>query len=432
MEHQQPHNTLFELTRPAAFHSSNQETRHAFQPAHSIHIALFTGGVDKPYAVGLATSLADNNVLLDVIGSDELECPELTDSANVAFLNYRGHQGPDTFRAKTKRLLRYYYRIFRYIATSDATIFHILWHTRKLLYFDRTLLLLYIKLCGKQIAFTAHNVNAARRDGTDSLLNRLTLQFQYAFMDQIFVHTDRMKAELISDFHVRESKITIIPYPVNQVIPDSTLTPSQARERLGIAATDKVLLFFGRLCPYKGVETLITAFQTLCQRDPAYKLLIAGSPSEEDLAYVDTIRQSLDQMNERVIAALRFIPDEQVELYFKSADVLVLPYKDIFQSGILFLAYTFGLPVIASDVGSFRTSVIEGETGYIFTPGDPADLTRILDTYFHSSIFHHLDHTRKAIQNYVQLHHSSSRAAHLTRTAYLKLLEAHSSALTSN
>ena len=64
-----------------------------------------------------------------------------------------------------------------------------------------------------------------------------------------------------------------------------------------------------------------------------------------------------------MILRIQFIPDEEMELYFKAADVLVLPYKEIFQSGVLFLAYSFGLPVIATDVGSFREDIVEGQDG---------------------------------------------------------------------
>ena len=69
-----------------------------------------------------------------------------------------------------------------------------------------------------------------------------------------------------------------------------------------------------------------------------------------------------------------FIPDEDVEIYLKAADVCVLPYTEVFQSGVLFLAYRFGLPVVATDVGSLRDDVIEGRTGFISRRQDPADL----------------------------------------------------------
>ena len=77
-----------------------------------------------------------------------------------------------------------------------------------------------------------------------------------------------------------------------------------------------------------------------------------------------------------------YIPDEETELYFKAADVLVLPYRHIYQSGVLFLGYSFGLPVLAADVGTLKDEIIEGKTGFVFRPEDPVDLASAIERYF--------------------------------------------------
>src|SRR5207244_129449 len=97
------------------------------------------------------------------------------------------------------------------------------------------------------------------------------------------------------------------------------------------------------------------------------------------------------QVEKRITQDIRFIPDEETEVYFKGADVLVLPYTQVFQSGVLFLAYSFGLPVIASNVGSFRDDIIEGETGYVCRQGSATDLANAIKVYFGSSLFRNLD-----------------------------------------
>ena len=96
----------------------------------------------------------------------------------------------------------YYARLIRYAATAKPRIFHILWNN-KFESFDRTLLMLYYKVLGKKIVLTVHNVNAGRRDSKDTRLNRLTLRIQYRLADHIFVHTEKMKRELIEEFGVR-------------------------------------------------------------------------------------------------------------------------------------------------------------------------------------------------------------------------------------
>ena len=124
----------------------------------------------------------------------------------------------------------------------------------------------------------------------------------------------------------------------------------------------------------------------------------------------------------QIIAKIQFIPDEEIELYLKAADVLVLPYKEIFQSGVLFLAYSFGLPVVATDVGSFRAEIVEGSTGFLCQPGDSAELAKAIEMYFGSDLFKNLDTRRQDIKDYADAHHSWNSVADLTRNAYVEML----------
>lgn len=100
---------------------------------------------------------------------------------------------------------------------------------------------------------------------------------------------------------------------------------------------------------------------------------------------------------------------------------MVLPYNEVFQSGVLFLAYSFGLPVIATDVGSFREEIVEGQTGFMCRPGDPTDLARAIETYFRSGLYGHMGNTGSAIKDHADTHHSWAAAAELTQNAYAEL-----------
>jgi D-inositol-3-phosphate glycosyltransferase len=385
-----------------------------------IEIALLTGCQDRPYAFGLSMALIAKGVRVDEIGSDGEDSPELHVTPNLRFLNFRGRQDQcEKFAPKLKKILLYYARLLRYAARSKPATFHILWNN-KFEYFDRTLLMLYYRLCGKKIAFTAHNVNQAKRDAKDSFLNRLTLRIQYRLTDHIFVHTQKMKNELCDDFAVPEKAVTVIRHPINNAFPDTALTPSEAKHQLGVKDEEKTILFFGRIRPYKGIEHLLTAFQQLLKTHADYRLIIAGEPKKGSEAYLDEIREiaSRDFKPGEIILKFQFIPDQEMELYLKAGDVLVLPYKDIFQSGVLFLAYSFGLPVVATDVGSFREEIVEGKTGFICKPGDPADLAKTLETYFLSDIYANLRTRRKDIKDYANTVHSWDAVAELTRNAY--------------
>src|SRR5438034_502215 len=155
------------------------------------NVALLTGGDDKNYAIGLTLGLVSLGIGVDYIGSDRVDGPELHHAPGINFLNLRGDQREDvSLQKKALRILIYYVRLLRYAATARPRIFHILWNNKFEL-FDRTLLMVYYKLLGKKILFTAHNVNAGKRDGNDTWLNRLSLRIQYRFVDHIFVHTKK-------------------------------------------------------------------------------------------------------------------------------------------------------------------------------------------------------------------------------------------------
>ena len=406
------------------------QERAIFNSPLRIEIGLLTGCQDRPYASGLAMALISKGVSLDIIGSDEIDSPELHTTPNVRFLNFRGSQRNDAnFPEKLSKLLVYYVRLIRYAARSKPKTLHILWNN-KFEFFDRTILMLYYKMLGKKIVLTAHNVNQARRDSKDSWLNRTTLKIQYRLCDHIFVHTQKMKDELCQDFDVPENAVTVIRHPVNDAFPDTELTPIEAKRSLGLRVDEKAILFFGRIRPYKGIEYLLDAFRILSADGRAnYRLIVAGEPKKGSEEYLHEIRQSIkkDFNQGQVILRIQFIPDEEMELYLKGADVLVLPYREIFQSGVLFLAYSFGLPVVATDVGSFREEIVEGSTGFLCKPGDPAELAKAIETYFASDLFKNLKVRRQEIKDYANANHSWHAVAELTRNAYVKMLGRNSS-----
>ena len=184
------------------------------------------------------------------------------------------------------------------------------------------------------------------------------------------------------------------------------------------------MLFFGRLRPYKGLEYLLSAFELLSKAEPSYRLVIAGESKKGSEAYYESIQNRIASHpnRDRIISRVEFIPDQDAEVYLKAADVMVLPYIDIFQSGILFLSYSFGLPVVAADVGAFREEIIDGKTGFICRPCDSMDLAKALETYFTSDLFRGLASFRRQIQEYASTEHSWEAVAALTRRAYEGML----------
>jgi glycosyltransferase involved in cell wall biosynthesis len=389
-----------------------------------IAVSLLTGGGDRPYAFGLATELISKGAALDLIGSDELDCPEFHDKPSVNFLNLRGDQRPDvSLVRKVSRVSTYYAKLIRYAATAKPRIFHILWNN-KLEPFDRTLLMLYYRVLGKRVVLTVHNVNAGRRDTKDTVFNRLTLRVQYRLADHIFVHTEQMKRELVQEFGVQSIRVTVIPFGINNSVPNTRLTPVEARQRLGIRGDERTILFFGNIAPYKGLEYLVTAFQQNLAEHDKYRLIIAGRPKNCE-KYWAKIQEAIREDVQRGQVLLRddYIPDDETEVYFKAADVLALPYRHIYQSGVLFLGYSFGLPVLASDVGSLKDEVVEGKTGFVFEPEDPIELARAIEGYFASDLYLNLSMRRQEIRDYATEQYSWDVVGQVTMSIYADLLQ---------
>ena len=387
-------------------------------------VALLTGGDDRTYALGLATALVSRGTRLDVIGSDDVDCPEFHEKHGLTFLNLRVDQSRDaSLVRKVSRILLFYAKLIRYAAGARARIFHILWNN-KFQFFDRTLLTFYYKLLGKRIVLTAHNVNAGRRDGNDTFLNRLTLRIQYRLAEHIFVHTEKMKQELTNDFGVEGTRITVIPLGINDVFPNTDLTATEARRRLNIGQGEKTILFFGRIAPYKGLEYLVSAFQRRLTQPGDYRLIIAGKREKGCDAYWASVRETIreDVHRGRVLLRADFIPDEETEIYFKAADVFVLPYRHIYQSGVLFLGYSFGLPAIVADVGSLKDEIVEGQTGFVFRPEDAVDLAKTIERYFSSDLYADLSGRRQQIRDYANKRYSWDTVGEMTTKVYAGLL----------
>src|SRR5262245_2728680 len=389
----------------------------------TIHIALLTAGYDKPYAVPLSTALAQHGVRIDFIGSDTLNCREVTRTSGVTFLNLRGDRRADVAAArKALRLLTYYARLMRYVAAAQPRILHVLWNNKFEL-FDRTLLMLFYRVAGKRVVLTAHNVNDAKRDSRDGWANRLSLRIQYHLCDHIFVHTEPMKRELVAEFGVAQENVSVIPFGINNLVPATDLTPREARQRLGMREGDKTALFFGTIAPYKGLEYLISALTILARAHKHVRLIIAGAVKRGAAAYWDRVQAAIAEggVRDQVMQRIEFIPDEDVECYFKAADVVVMPYADISQSGVLLTAHNFGLPVIATDVGALRDDVIDGQTGFLCPPRDPAALAQAIDRYFSSQLYRHLPTRREEIRRFANARHSWATVAQITRSVYTRL-----------
>jgi glycosyltransferase involved in cell wall biosynthesis len=221
---------------------------------------------------------------------------------------------------------------------------------------------------------------------------------------------------------VRSDKITVAGHGLFDEIPMAPLAQKEARQRLGLDPHMKVALLFGRIRPYKGYEIALQALPYLSEVTTPVMYLVAGEAiRSHNQAYLATLKAyvSANQLGGVVRFDDFHIPEAALDLYFQAADVALLPYTEgDFQSGVLFLAYRFGLPVIASNIGSFPDEIVSGVQGYLFEAGNPRALAASLEQFF-QCLYPRPD-LRLSIRAYSQQQYSWEQAAAVTYELYQK------------
>ena len=223
---------------------------------------------------------------------------------------------------------------------------------------------------GTRIVVTAHDVvpfNA--RFHTRALYQQL-----YANADGLIVHAEQNRSELLDQFDLEPGRVSVIPH--GHYLPYTEgrlLSREEARAKLGLPAGAPVLLFFGQIKRVKGLDTLLKAMPQVIASHPGVKLLIAGQVWKDSWDRYQSLIDELS-LDAHIRARIAYIPDEEVEAYYRAADMVVLPYWRIYQSGVLLMAWSYGRPVVASDVGGLGESVRDGETGLLVPPGEPGAL----------------------------------------------------------
>jgi glycosyltransferase involved in cell wall biosynthesis len=243
------------------------------------------------------------------------------------------------------------------------------------------LVLLFLKMKGYPIAYTVHDVDRSAlmtRQRARIVLNRFVDRLVYRAVDRLIVHTQGSMEELRSAYAIPPAKIERIEHGNQAFHLEGVEIPEQAeaRKRLGLEAGAFAVLFFGDRRPSKGLDLLIRALAKARGRAPGIRLLIAGerrvldATDYEGLAAAEGVRD-LCAFHDR------FIPNEEVPFFFAACDIVALPYRKIYQSGVVHLAFAFGRPVLASRVGGLEETVEEGRTGFFVE--DPEDIDGLAD-----------------------------------------------------
>ena len=189
-----------------------------------------------------------------------------------------------------------------------------------------------------------------------------------------------MSRKVLADLRTfdRNKPAGFVPHPLYDNFGDP-LPKADARISLGIPSDDRIILFFGFIRPYKGLDILLRAMAEPELYRSGIRLLIAGEFYDDSKPYLELIRAL--KLEDKVILRTEFIPDSQVRYYLCAADLVVQPYRNATQSGVTPLAYHFGKPMVVTRVGALPDMVPEGKVGLVCAP-EPASLAATILRYF--------------------------------------------------
>lgn len=228
-------------------------------------------------------------------------------------------------------------------------------------------------------------------------------------VDEFLTMSDKVKSDLNS-IHPTETLSTVHPLYDNY---PKAIDKESAREQLQIPLEEKVVLFFGFIRDYKGLDILLEAMASPAIRAEKIKLIVAGefySNQEKYETMVDTF-----QLRNDIYWHTDFIPDAEIVNYFCAADAVVLPYKAATQSGVTQIAFYYHTPIIATNVGGIKEMVIDQEHGYIVAAEAEAISTAIINLYSQDHLSFFKKEIAKATEKYQWPIFVQKIVAHLNR-----------------
>ncbi len=331
-----------------------------------LNVLLISNGFQPNYEKAFANGLAENGVAVELVSSDRTLVNELRHGVHT--VNLRGSQDPVRTRLeKAINLLRYIVALVHHIMRERPMVVHLTG-----LFVSQSVVVgllecIGLRLLSRKLFMTVHNLLPHDRH---TRLNRMLYWVIYRLPHKLVVHTPSMKNALVEQFGIHAERIVIMQHGVDDV-PDAMPPGNSVRKALRI-------LLFGVLSPYKGTDLLLQALLR-CPGMPL-EVVIAGECAQPD--YANKIASLIDAIGERYAVTWDrgFVPENKVRDYFESSDVVILPYRHIDQSGVLFTAFRFGTPVIATDVGAFREH-LPAFAGLICPQPTPGAIAKCLATF---------------------------------------------------
>ena len=195
-------------------------------------------------------------------------------------------------------------------------------------------------------------------------------------VDSFITMSEKVKEELL--VFAPNKPTVFIPHPLYDNFGEK-ISKDLARKHLNIETDAKIILFFGFIRKYKGLDILLDSIKILQQSNPTLKLLIAGEFYDDEKSY----KEQIDKLGieQQLILRTNFINDNEVKYYLCASDVIVQPYRSATQSGVTPLAYHFEIPMIVTNVGGLAALVPDNKVGLIAEPNAASIAEKIIQFF---------------------------------------------------
>jgi glycosyltransferase involved in cell wall biosynthesis len=209
------------------------------------------------------------------------------------------------------------------------------------------------------LVVTIHDPRHHLGDHASRRTPQSVMEYGFRRAERMIIHGDSLKREAVKSLGFASEKVHVVPHiAIGHTKSSGTAAPEPTN----------TVLFFGRIWDYKGLEFLIRAEPMISQAVPDARIVIAGKGDD-----FEPYRRMMERPD-RFVVHNRHIPNEERDQLFREASVVVLPYIDASQSGVIPVAYSHGLAVVATRVGALAEAVDDGETGLLVPPRDPEAL----------------------------------------------------------
>jgi len=367
------------------------------------------GGSFHFYAFGQCMGLLKSGVNISLYTNNETQDP------NIKGLNFFSFY-KNIFASKYRFINGFRWALgslksIVHARLKGISIFHFhIFYTNILILFNVVL----VRLFAGNVVLTIHDVASFAKKDKSKFISNLV----YKFADLILTHNEYSKSEIQISKPCLSSRIHIIPH--GNYIPFISLenNKKKSRKHLDLPNNKKILLFFGMIKEVKGLEILLKALRKVIDNNPDVLLLVAGKPWENDFAIYQKIIDK-NNISDYCILHTRFIEHDDVAHYYCASDLVVLPYKKIYQSGVLMMALSYERPALTSDLPPLKEVINDNQNGFLFKTEDVDSLANNLDRILSNE--HLLEQVRIEGAKLIKSKYDWNEIGVITKDAYLTI-----------